>query len=339
MRISDRFSAPLSAPDRQRSALRWPPRGTLIHNPMAGPTRAMSAHIGTAHALLQQHGWTLRLAATSAPGHAGVLARTAAEQGEDVVIVAGGDGTINEAIQGLAGTATALGVLPVGTANVWAREIGLPNHPVAAAQALADGAIRTVDLGRAGERLFLLMSGAGFDGAVTGLVEPRLKRAMGRWAYVLAAGRLALRYGGAEAVLEMDHETVRCRLLLAVIGNTRLYAGRFTMTASAIADDGLLDVVIVPGRHLWQALPLAALLLLRRHPMASGVLYYRTRRLRITASEALPVQADGDYIGATPLEFSVVPAALRVIVPRSTQIPLFTLPIHAYERQPHADGP
>jgi diacylglycerol kinase family enzyme len=286
--------------------------------------------------------------ATSGPAAATALARDAVERGDDVVIVAGGDGTINEVIQALAGTTVALGVLPLGTVNVWAREIGLPVpfHPVAAAAALADGACRSIDLGRAGERFFLLMAGTGFDGAVTGLVEPRLKRAMGRWAYVVTAARLALRYGGATATLEMEGGTLRCRLLLAVVGNTRLYAGRFALTASAVADDGLLDVVVFPGRRLWQVVPrLLALrlrrcetwwsrppglavpaghMLVRRAPVGPRALYYRTPHLRITADEPLPVQADGDYIGTTPMDFSVARSALRVIVPRGARTPLFS---------------
>lgn len=302
-------------------------RGTLIHNPVAGH-QTVNASLA-ARDLLVARGWTLRAEETAAPGDASALARAAAQRGDEVVIVAGGDGTINEAIQGLAGSDTALGVLPVGTVNVWAREIGLPPQPLAAAAALAGGVVRHVDLGRAGERYFLLMSGVGFDGAVTARVDPRLKRSLGRWAYVVAGVRLALRYGGVHATLEMDHGVVCCRLLLAVIGNTRRYAGQFTMTASAVADDGLLDVVIVPGRRLWRALPLLAPLLLRGRPSTSGALYYRTRQLRLTADEALPVQADGDYIGAAPLDFSIVPSALRVIVPHAGRTPLFTLPVPA----------
>lgn len=303
-------------------------RATLIYNPIAGHGGSL-AELEAAREVLSSRGWLVRLEATTGPGAATTLAGDAVERGDNVVIVAGGDGTINEAIQALAGTNVALGVLPVGTVNVWAREIGLPAHPVAAAALLADGDSRSIDLGRAGERLFLLMAGAGFDGAVTGLVESRLKRAVGRWAYVFTAGRLALRYGGVQATLEMDGSIVQCRLLLAVVGNTRLYAGQFTLTAGAVADDGLLDVVIFAGNRLWQAMPGLLPVLVRRAPSGSSVLYYRTRRLRITATEALPVQADGDYIGATPLEFVVVPHALRVIVPRGARLPLFGLPISA----------
>ena len=300
-------------------------QATLIHNPAAG-SRSRAADLATVRALLRTHGWALRMEATTGPATATALARDAVERGDDVVIVAGGDGTINEVIQALAGTTVALGVLPLGTVNVWAREIGLPVpfHPVAAAETLADGACRSIDLGHAGERFFLLMAGTGFDGAVTGLVEPRLKRAMGRWAYVVTAARLALRYGGAAATLEMEGGTMRCQLLLAVVGNTRLYAGRFPLTASALADDGLLDVVVFPGRRLWQVVPRLLAMLVRRAPVGPRALYYRTPRLRITADEPLPVQADGDYIGTTPMDFSVARSALRVIVPRGARTPLFS---------------
>lgn len=324
--------SPVRAPERGTA-----PRATLIYNPAAGH-RFGPGDLDAAHAALERHGWTVRREATSGPGAATILAYEAVQRGDDAVIVAGGDGTINEAIQALAGTPVALGALPVGTVNVWAREIGLPLYPASAAEALTGGEVRHIDLGRAGERYFLLMAGAGFDGAVTGLVEPRLKRRVGRWAYVVAGARLALRYGGAEAALEMDGGTLRCRLLLAVIGNTRLYAGRMTLTGSALADDGLLDVVVFPGRHLWHAGPRLARALLRRGPLGPGALYYRTRHLRISTTEALPVQADGDYIGATPLDFSVAPGALRVIVPRGVRSPLFAAAAMPHVVGSQADG-
>lgn len=309
-----------------------PVQATLIHNPTAG-ARGIALDLAAVRAVLDAHGWSLRDAATDRAGAATELAHAAVARGDDVVIVAGGDGTINEVIQALAGTPVALGVLPIGTVNVWALEVGLPTDPIEAARALAEGECRTVDLGHAGDRYFLLMAGVGFDGAVTGLVEPRLKRTMGRWAYVVTGARLALRYGGVDATLEMDGGTVRCRLLLAVVGNTRLYAGRLTLTASAVADDGLLDVVVFPGRRLWQALPRLLSLLLRRTPHGAGVLYYRTRHLRLTTADPVPIQADGDYIGTTPRDFTVAPAALRVIVPHGLRVPLFTVPVAAHGGQ------
>ena len=320
-------AAPSGGESKQRRI-----RATLIHNPASG--RA-SRHSGLSAACQQlaRHGWSVRMEATAGPGAATTLAREAVRRGDDVVIVAGGDGTINEAVQALAGTPVALGVLPVGTVNVWAREIGLPARAGAAAAALAEGECRTIDLGRAGDRYFLLMAGAGFDGAVTGLVDPSIKRRMGRWAYVIAAARLALRYGGTDATMDIDGRIVRCRLLLAVIGNTRLYAGRFNLTA-AIADDGLLDVVLFAGHRLWDDVPRLLKVLVGRAPREPGVMYFRTRRLHLSAVETMAVQVDGDYIGTTPIEFTVAPAALRVIVPRGARAPIFATPANMEHRRP-----
>src|SRR5207248_6541696 len=135
-------------------------QATLIHNPAAGP-RSRAVDLEAVRTALSARGWVLRVEATAGPAAAMALAREAVERGDDAVIVAGGDGTINEVIQALAGTTVPLGVLPVGTVNVWAREIGLPARPVAAAKALADGAYRSVDLGRAGDRCLLLRAGSG----------------------------------------------------------------------------------------------------------------------------------------------------------------------------------
>ena len=298
---------------------------TLIYNPKAG---RQHGDLATVRSFLAAHGWTVRDEQTARAGDATPLARAAAARGDDVVVVAGGDGTINEAIQGLAGSTTALGVLPMGTTNVWAREVGLPTNPVAAARTLVDGARHVVDLGRVGGRYFLLMAGLGFDGAVTSAVDLRLKRVIGRGAYAVAIARQALGYQGPEVTLEMDDATVRGALLLAIVGNTRLYGGSFAMTAGAVADDGLLDVVVFPGRHLWQAAPRLLPFLLGR-PSPS---YYRTRRLRVTVTSGvaaperiLPVQVDGDHAGVAR-EIVVAPGALRVIVPRDTRSPIFSRP-------------
>jgi len=301
---------------------------TLIYNPKAG---RQHGDLATVRSFLAAHGWTVRDEQTARAGDATPLARAAAARGDDVVVVAGGDGTINEAIQGLAGSTTALGVLPMGTTNVWAREVELPTNPVDAAWTLVDGARHVVDLGRVGDRYFLLMAGLGFDGAVTGAVDLRLKRVIGRGAYAFAIARQALGYQGPEVTLEMDDATVRGALLLAIVGNTRLYGGSFSMTAGAIADDGLLDVVVFPGRRLWQATPRVLPFLFGRTTPGSPS-YYRTRRLRVTVTPGmvapdriLPVQVDGDHVGVA-LEIVVAPGALRVIVPRDTRSPIFSQP-------------
>jgi len=297
-------------------------RATVIFNPTAGHHHS---DVAATEVVLKEHGWSVCREQTSKAGDGTRLARAAAARGDDVVVVAGGDGTVNEAIQGLAGTSTALGVLPMGTTNVWAREVKLPTDPVAAARALIDGDHRAMDLGRAGDRYFLLMAGLGFDAAVTNAVSMKAKRVLGRVAYGLTIAMQAMRYQGPEVTLEMDDATVRCPVLLVIAGNTRLYGGNFSATAAAVADDGLLDVAVFQGRRLWDIAPRALPLLLGRRPTPASPFYYRTRRLRVTAPEALPVQVDGDYMG-TPFEITIAPAALRVIVPRGTGSGLFGQP-------------
>ena len=325
-------------------------RATLIYNPTAGqhgPAKGKTAgqhgpaegkgeidpRITAALSQFRADGWQVGTEQTTGPGAATTLAREAVARGDDVLVVAGGDGTVNEAVQGLVGSATALAVIPLGTVNLWAYELGLPSQAAAAARALIAGTRRAVDVGRAGDRYFLLMAGLGFDAAVTGAVDLTLKHSVGRLAYALAAARLAPGYRGAAVTMRLDDETVRCRALMIVAGNTRHYAGDFQLTPHALVDDGLLDVVVFPGERLWQQTP-AALAILRRQPLERhGARSYRARRLHITVDNPspgkapLPLQIDGDATGAgAPIEIAVVPSSLRVVVPRRIRTPLFSQP-------------
>ncbi|MBC8160282.1 MAG: diacylglycerol kinase family lipid kinase, partial [Roseiflexaceae bacterium] len=240
-----------------------------------------------------------------------------------VVVAAGGDGTVNEVVNGLAGTAAALAVLPVGTVNVWAREIGLPLEPRAAAEAQLGVQPRNIDLGRADERYFLLMASLGFDATVTAGVRSDLKRRIGAFAYVWEAFRLALRYEGVAAQVVIDGRRFRGRYLMVVLGNSQLYGGVVKLTAHAIIDDGLLDVCLIRGRSLLGA-PLRLLsIMTRRHREDSRISYYRARRLKISSKTPIDVQVDGDYIGSAPTVFEVAPAALLALIPNQAPPELF----------------
>ncbi len=304
-------------------------RGSLIYNPTAGRKGHDSeTDISAIKAVFAARGWDLTPRETKERGDATRLAREAAARGEDVAIAAGGDGTVNEVVQGLAGSDTALGVIPLGTVNIWAREVKLMGEPVDAAKALVEGHYRRVDLGCINGRYFLLMAGFGFDGAVTGIVNARLKRALGPLSYVVTAARLALGYAGPRVEFEIDGERVTHHIMMIVVGNTRLYGGVVAFAAGAVADDGLLDVVLLPGRRLWQGVPSLLTVLARRYTPGGGPLYYRARHVRMRIVEgALPVQVDGDYIEADPeIDVQIVPAALRVIVPPGLHSPLFSCP-------------
>lgn len=288
----------------------------LVFNPNAGQAEALERELAVAAEVWREAGWQVELQPTRGAGDGSRLARLAADQGYDLVVAAGGDGTINEVINGLAGSATALAPLPLGTMNVWARELRLPLQPRAAAEAILHWQSRTIDLGRAGERYFLLMAGIGFDAAITAGVRPAEKRRLGALAYVLRGIEQALSVRGARARLVLDGRPIRGRVLMVVVGNTQLYGGLVKITSHASIDDGLLDVCVIKGDNGFSVLRRLFAILSRRQAKDPEIQYYRARTVSIVSRPALPVQVDGDPIGATPMTFEVVPGALRALLPR-----------------------
>ncbi len=294
-------------------------RAMIIFNPTAGQASVLERDLDDATNVWNEQGWQVERHPTLGPGDGTRLAQMAAASNYDVVVAAGGDGTINEVINGLVGSKTALATLPLGTMNVWARELGLPLQPRAAALALLDWKVRAIDLGRAGDRYFLLMAGIGLDAAVTAGVQPAVKRRLGAMAYVLRALELILRARGTRTRLLIDNRRVNGRVLMVVVGNSQLYGGLVKITHRASIDDGLLDVCVIKGNGLGSVLQHSLAILRRRYSTDPEIEYYRARTVQVTARSALPVQVDGDTIGYTPMTFAVAQGALQALLP--TQLP------------------
>jgi diacylglycerol kinase (ATP) len=282
----------------------------IIINPLAGQAEHI-AEVHRARALWEAHGWTVDWCATQYAGHAVALAREAAASGCDLVVAAGGDGTVNEVVNGVAGTRTALAALPFGTGNVWVRELKLPLRPEAAAAALLDGASYALDLGLAGERYFLLMAGVGFDASVTRSTRPELKRRFGILAYLIQALTIARDVRGTRARIVLDGRPIKGHVLMVVIGNSRLYGGFLQITHHANLTDGLLDVAVIKGQNARSAPVHLLSIFLRRHDFNPDLLYYRAREITVSGLKPLDVQVDGDPVGVTPMTFRVVPGALQ----------------------------
>lgn len=292
-----------------------PTRALIVFNPAAGQAESLARELHAAREVWQAAGWEVGIQPTAAPNDATRIAREAAQAGYHVVVAAGGDGTINEVVNGLVGTNTALAALPVGTVNVWVREIGFPLQPRAAAEALLQARVERIDLGRAGGRHFLLMAGVGFDAAVTAAVRSEAKKRLGVLAYAIEVANVAQRWRGERVKVTLDGKPVRGRMLMVVLGNTQLYAGFLRLTPRAQLNDGLLDVCMIRGKSLW-SVPLRIIsLLTRRYDLDSEIEYHRARTIRIDSRRPLPVQVDGDYIGHTPMVFEAEPGALRVLLP------------------------
>jgi diacylglycerol kinase (ATP) len=293
------------------------PQVLIVYNPAAGQSPNLKDTLDRVANLWRDRGWQVHIAPTTVPGDATTKATQAANAGYHAVVAAGGDGTVNEVVNGLIGTKTAMGVLPLGTVNIWAREMGLSMDMLKAAASLAESQLAQIDVGRAGDRYFLLMAGIGFDAAVTATVSLSAKRQLGAIAYIKQAIQIAWNFRGVRLKLRIDGKRVRGKILMIVIGNSQLYGGVLKLTAHATIDDGLLDICVIKGQGMLSAPRRLISIFARHYNRDPLVQYYQGKQIEIRGQlgKALPVQVDGDYLGTTPMSFQVVPRSLWILVP------------------------
>jgi YegS/Rv2252/BmrU family lipid kinase len=297
-----------------------PRRALLIHNPVARGAPSLASLRAAADALA---GWEISFQETEGAGHATMLAAVAAKRAADAVIACGGDGTVNEVVNGVAGSETALAVVRGGTANVWAKEARVPKQVGAAVRLLNDGEVRTVDLGRVrwsaesgGERYFLLMAGVGFDASIVQTISPAAKRRLGAASYLLAGARRTFGHRAIDADITADGLDLSGQAYWLLAANTRSYGGLVNITYHARIDDGALELCLLRKGGLHRLLWLLPFVLLKRLDSRANVVYRRAQSLDIT-TPGMPVQIDGEYLGETPMRFDLAPGALRVIVPKT----------------------
>jgi diacylglycerol kinase (ATP) len=321
----------------------------LIYNPYGGQV-AVRDELEDVVAFLSSHGWTVSWRETSKPKEAIKIARQAVERGVKVVVAAGGDGTINEVANGLLGSDTALGVLPIGTTNAWAMQMGIPAlNPVLqsarvaklmtdlekriayplpanyyrrvlldAAKVLIEGRTISVDVGEVSGRYFLLWAGIGLDAAVVESISPADKKILGSWAYLLPALRTVRRYFSTEICLSLDGKVTKTSTPLIIISNIQLYGGLFAIGAKACVNDGKLDVCVFKGDGFFTFVQHALKVLSRQHLRDPKIEYYQCSEMSIEAARILPVHVDGEPFTETPVTIRAVPSALKVIVPKKT---------------------
>ena len=283
----------------------------IIYNPAAGRRRAQ--RLWRVLDVMVQNGVKLELAETLHPDHATILARDAAARGMRLVVAAGGDGTIAEVAAGLAGTQTPMGIIPLGTANVLAHELGLPFAPQEVAAALAFGRTRPVWPGVScsdgAEHLFVQMIGAGFDAEVVHHLDPLLKRILGRSAYVLQGLREAIRYRFPPIPLTIDGLETEASGIIITKG--RFYAGRYTIAPEATPLQPGFSVILLDQPGPLATLAHAAALPLDRLSNMRGVRCLRGSEIRFTPPRA---QADGDPAPAGPITIRDAMTPIRVVV-------------------------
>jgi YegS/Rv2252/BmrU family lipid kinase len=303
----------------------------LIYNPIAGPWDVRRA-LKRVRAELSKRGWPVDIQLTEKAGDATRLAQEAAQAGYDVVIAAGGDGTVNEAVNGLVGSDTALGVLPVGTGNLWARQMGIPVYALTnplrlheTAAELADSMVRRIDVGQVNSHYFLCWAGIGLDAQVTSELEPRQRytKHLGMLPYAVAVVLVARDFQGVRTRVYLDGNIVRGRSLLILASNIQQYGGQLHVASGARIDDGLLDVFVFKGLGFAYVLRHVMTMASRRCLQDPQIVHRQARRIEVLTEWAIPVQVDGDPIGTTPVTIQVVPRALQVLVPPSAPAGLF----------------
>lgn len=294
-------------------------KATLISNPKTGRYAARRRRSITELAShLESLGVAVDLKLTSGPGEATEIAARAARNGSSDVIVAGGDGTINEAIQGLAGTKARLGIIPRGTANVLARELGLPLDDEQAAVVAARGKSHKIYLGLAIDettqerRHFVLMAGIGLDASVVRRVQPSLKKRIGKGAFWISGLSHLATWNPRRFTLEIDNE--KYTSTFAAIGKAARYGGDLSITPGARLDQREFEICIIETMSRLRYLHLLSYAMREGMPRDKPEVRF-VKATSVKAYGDAQVQVDGELIGHLPMRFEIAPHSLEVIVP------------------------
>lgn len=287
----------------------------LISNPVA--KRASGRKVAMASYYLQSKGFSVDVLYTQKKGDAERLAREAVEKSPSLIIAAGGDGTLNEVANGIAGSEIPVAVLPFGTTNVLTRELGIPEDIKGAMKIAVTRTPKTVSLGKITythlssfvSRYFVLMAGIGFDGKSVFGISETFKKISGKGAYIYSGIRTLAGFNPEELIFFIDGKTYTG--YSAIIGNVAKYGGDFRITPDAKISDPFLYVCLFKGKKRVDLLRYVYGILTGRHLKFHDIEYLRAEHIEIRGQAH--IQIDGDYLGMTPAKVEVVPNILRLV--------------------------
>ena len=287
----------------------------FIVNPVSGGRRGDIVEV--IQRVLGGTGIDFEIVSTTHRGHAAILAREAAEDGVELVVAVGGDGTVNEVGRGLIGTNAVLGLLPIGSGNAFARALGVPINPGRACRALLDAEVRCIDAGRICDRYFFSTAGIALDAEVCWRYDRRPVSRRGFLPYVWLTAHSFLSYTPEDVTFTLDDDrTIRTRPVVATIANTAEYGDRAVIAPSARPDDGLLDLCVIEDVSLFRGFLHAPRLFTGTIDRMPGVRMYRSRTFGIVRPGPGRLQVDGESLeGEAALHVEVVPEAVRIAVP------------------------
>lgn len=233
----------------------------------------------------------------------------------DLVIVGGGDGTLNAAVDALVETKLPLGILPLGTANDLARTLGIPNSLPEACQIIACGEMRPIDLGWVNGKHFFNVASMGLSVKITQRLTKEVKRRWGVFAYAAIALQVIWESRPFSAEIRMKDQSFRVRTVQIAIGNGRYYGGGMAVVHDATIDDQRLDLYSLEIQHWWQIIPLLPAMRQGRHIRWRGVRALQGTEFAISTRKPRPINTDGEITAYTPATFRVIPKAVSVLVP------------------------
>ena len=294
----------------------------IVYNPASGRRRGRRlAELKQAREILARAGIESELRSTQGRGTATGIAREEVARGKQMVIVCGGDGTINEVVNGLAGTRVPMAVLPAGTANVLAKELGIPWDIPRSAELIPRGTLKRIALGivrqiKTGEsRYFVSLAGAGPDGVLVYAVSLELKERVGQFAYWMEGLRQLATYSFPQFSVTAGSRHAAASAV--IVGRTKHYGGPFRITTEADLFGEEFEVAVVTTQSRLVYLGLLPLAWLEKLRDRKKVRFWKTNRLRCDAIDDPKVyaQVDGESVGKLPIEFEIVPDALTFVVP------------------------
>ena len=282
----------------------------IILNPAAGNLDAVQDCQARVKSIVGD--WPVRI--TTRAGEAEALAKRAVEEGFGRIVAAGGDGTVNHVANGIAGSDAALGILPMGTINVFAMELGLPANDLQRCwEIVLGGNIRLVDLPSANGKYFVQLGGIGLDAQAVKETTLAFKRSLGPLSYLISAAHIAARQP-PKLFIESEDASVR-EGSFVLVGNGRLYGGPFPFFKQAVVDDGLVDVVVFKRLGFLEIIKYLHDVVFSSDIRVPEVEYFQTRQLSIRSEQDVPVELDGELAGSCPVDFQMHEKALPVLVP------------------------
>jgi diacylglycerol kinase (ATP) len=262
---------------------------------------------------LSSYGIKVEAVATTQPNEASVLAQNAVSSRSDLIIACGGDGTINEVVCGMAGSQVPLLVIPAGTANVLAKEIGLSRDWMKSVELVRTGVVRRISLGRVNQRRFILMAGIGVDAGIIAALNYGLKRKLGEASFWIAGFGQLLRYHFAPFDLVINGKGYSATF--AIISKAKNYGGPFQITSQADLFSDQFDICLFQSRSRWRYLSYLWHVAVGKHLSLPDVQYLKAKTVEALGDSNIQFQVDGELAGTLPQKFSVEPNALSLMVP------------------------